>query len=128
MADCTLIGTVAGNQRQKGTIQCGRIRDISAPNLLSRYNDGQRDQVWQELRQLGNKVRESGVFDEAQLVCDEMARRARHNIETIVERLRDAELLQWDDVFGVMRFLSWAHRGHACATCVRKIKTVKSSF
>ena len=35
----------------------------------------------------------------------------------IVERLRDAELLQWDDVFGVMRFLFWAHRGHTCATC-----------
>ena len=38
------------------------------------------------------------------------------------------ELLRRTDVFGVMRFLFWAHRGHACATRVRKIKTVKSSF
>lgn len=62
----------------------------SAPNWLSRYHDGQRAQVWHELRQLGNRVRESGLFEEAQLVCDEMARRARHNIEVIVERLADA--------------------------------------
>jgi hypothetical protein len=61
----------------------------SASNLLGRYLEGQRDQVWNELRQLGSRLRESSVFDEAQLVCDEMARRARHNIEVIVTRLLD---------------------------------------
>ncbi|MBT8225861.1 MAG: hypothetical protein HKP61_14330 [Dactylosporangium sp.] len=59
----------------------------SSPRWLSRYQDGQREQVWQELRQLGSAVRMSEWVEEAQLVCDEMARRARHNIELIVERL-----------------------------------------
>ncbi len=61
----------------------------SSPGWLSRYQNGQRDQVWQELRQLGGGIRESPWAEEAQLVCDEMARRARHNIELIVERLSD---------------------------------------
>jgi hypothetical protein len=39
------------------------------------------------LRQLGSTVRQPGQLEEAQLVCDEMARRARHNVEVIVERL-----------------------------------------
>jgi hypothetical protein len=54
---------------------------------LARYQDGQRQEVWGELRRLGGRVREPEVVVEAQLVCDEMARRARHNIETIVARL-----------------------------------------
>jgi hypothetical protein len=43
--------------------------------------------VWHELRQLGGAIRESEWAAEAQLVCDEMARRARHNVEVIVQRL-----------------------------------------
>ena len=54
---------------------------------LARYRVGQREQVWHELRQLGAAVREPEIRAEAQLVCDEMAVRARHNIEVIVERL-----------------------------------------
>jgi hypothetical protein len=60
---------------------------VSSPRWLSRYQDGQRDEVWQELRQLGSGIRESGWAEEARLVCDEMAHRARHNIELIVDRL-----------------------------------------
>ncbi|GAA2708157.1 hypothetical protein [Actinoplanes palleronii] len=59
----------------------------SSPRWLSRYQSGQRDQVWQELRQLGGAVRSGEWAQEAQLVCDEMARRARQNVEVIVERL-----------------------------------------
>jgi hypothetical protein len=59
----------------------------SSPRWLSRYQQGQREQVWQELRQLGSAVRQGEWAQEAQLVCDEMARRARQNIEVIVERL-----------------------------------------
>ncbi|GAB3833525.1 hypothetical protein ACFPIJ_09310 [Dactylosporangium cerinum] len=59
----------------------------TSPRWLSRYRDGQQDQVWQELRMLGGAVRESEWAGEAQLVCDEMAHRARHNVELIVERL-----------------------------------------
>lgn len=52
---------------------------------LARYRLGQRDQVWHELRQLGAVVREREIREEAQSVCDEMAIRARHNVEVIVE-------------------------------------------
>jgi len=60
---------------------------MSSTNWLDRYREGQRSQVWHELRQLGGTTRDSDLFEEAQLVCDEMARRARHNVELIVERL-----------------------------------------
>jgi hypothetical protein len=68
--------------------RCGRIVDVVLPsNWLDRYRRGQRGHVWHELRQLGGAVRESGLCEEAQLVCDEMAGRARENVEVIVERL-----------------------------------------
>lgn len=44
--------------------------------------------MWHELRQDGRQVREPGLAAEAQAVCDDMARRARHNLEVLVERLR----------------------------------------
>lgn len=53
---------------------------------LTRYRNGQRDQVWHELGLLGG---ESGRIDEARAVCDEMAHRARQNVEAIVERLTE---------------------------------------
>jgi hypothetical protein len=56
---------------------------------LARYRVGQREQVWHELRQLGAAVRPPELRAEAQVVCDEMALRARHNIEVIVERLTE---------------------------------------
>jgi hypothetical protein len=69
-------------------IRCGTIVDVvSWSNWLDRYRHGQRGRVWHELRQFGGTIREPGLFGEAQLVCDEMARRARHNVEVIVERL-----------------------------------------
>jgi hypothetical protein len=63
---------------------------VSPANWLDRYHAGQRDQVWHELRELGSAVREPGLIEQAQLVCDEMAQRARRNIEVIIERLSDA--------------------------------------
>jgi hypothetical protein len=63
---------------------------VTSPNWLSRYRDGQESLVWHELRQLGRAVHEPQYANEAQLVCDEMAQRARQNIETIVERLTTA--------------------------------------
>lgn len=42
------------------------------------------------MRQLGASVRnDDALAADAQVVCDEMARRARRNVETIVERLTD---------------------------------------
>jgi hypothetical protein len=47
--------------------------------------------VWHELRQAGAALRSHDqLLVEAQLVADEMARRARHNIEVIIERLTNA--------------------------------------
>jgi len=54
---------------------------------LERYRAGDRDQVWHELRQLGDRVRDPGLIEDASAVCDEMAHRARRNIETLIERL-----------------------------------------
>jgi hypothetical protein len=45
--------------------------------------------VWHELRQAGDRVRTPELANEAQEVCDEMARRARQNVEVIVERLKE---------------------------------------
>jgi hypothetical protein len=59
----------------------------SHPRWLARYLDGERDVVWHELRQLGCQVREPAFAVEAQAVCDEMARRARRNIEVLIDRL-----------------------------------------
>lgn len=57
------------------------------PQWLRRYLGGERALVWHELRQHGARVREPALVDEAQAVCDEMARRARGNIEVLIERL-----------------------------------------
>jgi len=54
---------------------------------LERYQAGERDEVWLELRQLGERVRGPELIEDAAAVCDEMARRARRNIETLIERL-----------------------------------------
>ncbi len=59
----------------------------TSKDWLSRYRGGKRDQVWLELRQLGSTVQEPDLVEEIQLVCDEMAHRARQNIEAVVERL-----------------------------------------
>lgn len=56
---------------------------------LSRYRAGHHNQVWEELRQLGSAAQEPSLAPQARLVSDEMARRARHNVEVIVERLAD---------------------------------------
>lgn len=62
---------------------------MTTDGWLDRYLAGDRDRVWHDLRQLGGHVREPDVVDEVQAVCDEMARRARHNVETVVARLRE---------------------------------------
>jgi hypothetical protein len=60
---------------------------VSGPDWLNRYRKGDRGNVWAELLEAGSAVRDPRVSAEAQLVCDEMARRARRNVEMIVGRL-----------------------------------------
>jgi len=54
---------------------------------LDLYRRGERGRVWHELRQLGAAVREEEHLGEAQAVCDEMALRARRNIQVVIDRL-----------------------------------------
>lgn len=56
---------------------------------VERYQAGERQAVWHELRELGTAVFADEHRDEAQAVCDAMARRARHNVELIVARLTE---------------------------------------
>jgi hypothetical protein len=79
----------AGGRHNDGGVR-HYVGMVSSANWLDRYRAGQHHQVWHELRQLGAAVREPGLSEQAQLVCDEMARRARRNIEVIIERLSGA--------------------------------------
>lgn len=65
------------------------VASMAEKSWLARYQAGERGQVWHELRQLGASVREERYAADAQAVCDEMARRARRNIDTLVERLHN---------------------------------------
>lgn len=63
--------------------------DASTPahlTWLARYRAGDRARVWHEIRQLGARL-DHEERDSAQRVCDEMARRARRNVEVLVEQL-----------------------------------------
>ncbi|MDR1450037.1 MAG: hypothetical protein LBI84_07555 [Propionibacteriaceae bacterium] len=62
---------------------------MGGDDWLERYQRGEQEQVWHELRLLGDRVRDTEHFAAAQAVCDEMARRARRNVETLVERLAE---------------------------------------
>ena len=59
-------------------------------SLTARYDDGERDAVWRELRDLGPRAREHRYLDDASAVARTMALRARRNIEVLVERLDEA--------------------------------------
>jgi hypothetical protein len=60
---------------------------MASENWVERYADGDRQSVWAELRALGDEVRGPAYADAARAVCDEAARRARANVETLVGRL-----------------------------------------
>jgi hypothetical protein len=59
------------------------------PTYLERYNAGEREQVWDELLALGAAVRDEPLYSDALAVARETMGRARHNVELIVERLRE---------------------------------------
>ena len=64
--------------------------------LYERYVAGDCVAVWDELRQLGPGVRQTGVFEEALAVSKETVRRARQNFVTIIQRL-DAMGYRFED-------------------------------
>lgn len=56
--------------------------------FYERYICGEYKAVWEELRALGPKVRDSKHYADAQQVARETMRRARMNLELLAERLR----------------------------------------
>jgi hypothetical protein len=69
-------------------------------SFLQRYLDDEREAVWSELAALGAGVREPGVIEDARAVARETMRRARSNLELIVERLDTLGYSFWDGVRG----------------------------
>lgn len=68
-------------------------------SLIERYRRGERDSVWHELRQLGAGARDPEHLAQATAVAREAMRRARANIEVLIERLR-AQGFTFGDPFG----------------------------
>lgn len=55
---------------------------------LDRYLAGEHEQVWAELGALGAAVRDEPLYSDALAVARETMRRALHNIETLIPRLK----------------------------------------
>jgi hypothetical protein len=56
-------------------------------NYLERYKNGEYEQVWKELQDLGDNVRSEPYYTQAQAVATETMRRVRRNCERIISRL-----------------------------------------
>lgn len=72
-------------------------------SFLSRYEAGEHDAVWAELRALGAAIRDPAHLDDASAVAREAMRRARKNIELIIERLDGIGFTFWDGHQGLKR-------------------------
>jgi hypothetical protein len=64
--------------------------------FLERYMAGEYEAVWAELVSLGPAVRNPQYLPEAQAVARETMRRARHNVELIIQRLDGMGFKFWD--------------------------------
>jgi hypothetical protein len=58
------------------------------PTYLERYLNGDHEQVWADLRQLGGLVRSEPLLSDALAVAHETMRRVKYNIEALYERLK----------------------------------------
>jgi hypothetical protein len=61
--------------------------DIEGMTFLERFQSGEREQVWFDLERLGGAVRQAQYLADARAVGEETMKRARHNVELLVERL-----------------------------------------
>jgi hypothetical protein len=57
---------------------------------LDRYSVGEYDAVWAEMLQLGEALVSAPAYEHARAVAEETMRRARANVELLIERLRAA--------------------------------------
>jgi len=58
-------------------------------SFFTRYQQGECEQVWNELYTLGPAVRKVDVYPDAEMVAVETMRRARQNIELLIPRLEE---------------------------------------
>jgi hypothetical protein len=58
-------------------------------SYLARYQQGDCEQVWDELDALGVKVFREEIYPEAWAVALETMRRVRHNVEVVMPRLEE---------------------------------------
>jgi hypothetical protein len=72
-------------------------------NFLQRYEAGEHEAVWADMMALGRQVRERPYLADAFAVARETMRRARHNVEAIIERLDALGYHFWDGVQGPRR-------------------------
>lgn len=61
---------------------------MAIESFLKRYQHGEHEAVWAELRAHGPRLRAAGMLEEATAVARETMRRVRENAEVLVERLR----------------------------------------
>src|SRR6266699_545131 len=58
-------------------------------SFLTRYQQGECIQVWEELYTLGPTVRQGDFYPDAEAVALETMRRVCHNIEVVIPRLEE---------------------------------------
>ena len=62
---------------------------IKEPKFLERYLAGQMEDVWQDMFNLGENIRQPAYYSDAKAVVDETMKRAKHNIDLLHQRLKD---------------------------------------
>jgi hypothetical protein len=68
----------------------GLCYSIIMPTYLERYRSGEYVAVWDQLVALGEEVRWKPIYPDAVAVANETMRRARHNLELLIQRLAEA--------------------------------------
>jgi hypothetical protein len=69
--------------------------DVVAERLLERYRSGDCQAVWSDLMRLGPAVRQKPYLEPAVAVCEEMIRRSRTNLLTLIQRLYQLDYQFW---------------------------------
>jgi hypothetical protein len=80
----------------KQSVSAPAIEGIAATRWISRYQAGECQKVWAEMVSLGPDVRSTPYLEPAWSVAHETMRRARRNVETIVQRLDQIGYTFWN--------------------------------
>ena len=72
------------------------MASVQSGNLLRRYQAGEHEAVWADMLALGPRVRDAAHLEDALAVARETMRRARHNVELIVQRLDEIGYRFWN--------------------------------